>query len=97
MLIIVKQRIELEEIGLKYKSKVTPKIPWVNLLLAFQCYKLLYGDLKVPFKFIIPKKDSNFPKVTWGIRLGGITKRIRDGTAYNKYKDELILLGFNFG
>lgn len=58
------------------------------MLLALETYKKIYGDLLVPQPFAVPDADSSeskdWPKETWGLRLGARVNAIRSqGTFVN--------------
>ena len=37
---------------------------------SLQAYKQVHGDLLVPFRFVVPAGDGNYPQETWGAKLG---------------------------
>jgi hypothetical protein len=61
-------------------------------------YKELYGDLVVPQPFTVPENSDEWPKITWGLRLGARVNAIRSQGTFVKTdpmkKKELDELGF---
>ena len=37
---------------------------------AVVAYKEVHGDLFVPFNFVVPDNDPNYPQEAWGVKLG---------------------------
>ena len=70
------------------------------VFVALVTYKQLYGDLLVPQPFVVPKETSDWPKETWGLRLGARVNAIRSqGTFVNNYpqrRDLLNEIGFEW-
>jgi hypothetical protein len=64
-----------------------------NVYLALRTYKSIHGDLLVPQPFAVPKNDSRWPEVTWGLRLGARVNAIRSqGTFVNNYPSRRKML-----
>jgi hypothetical protein len=59
-------------------------------------YKELYGDLRVPKAFIVPKDDSTWPEGLWNLKLGNIVSNIRSNDGYADHREELVAMGFDF-
>jgi hypothetical protein len=58
-------------------------------------YKELYGDMKVPTKFIIPPNDENWPdEEMWGYNLGKAVNNIRCCKRHIDKHADLIGIGF---
>lgn len=71
------QRVaELNTLGFVWE-RLQPK--WNLILAALITYSSLYGDLLVPASFVVPHDDefTDFPKATWGIKLGKCVYRMR--------------------
>jgi hypothetical protein len=47
-------------------------------------------------KFFIKNNDTDFPPITWGMKLGQIVKDIRNRRLYNNHKIELESIGINY-
>ncbi|KAF0685958.1 Aste57867_22210 [Aphanomyces stellatus] len=64
--------------------------------LAFSTYRAIYGDLCVPSMFVVPDLDPKWPKDTWNMHLGVITKTVRSSwkTLLETQRDSLVKLGF---
>jgi hypothetical protein len=63
---------------------------------ALKAYKVIHGDLLVPYKFVVPHGDVNYPPETWGMNLGSIVSNIRSRGDYSEHKAKLEELGVNF-
>ena len=52
---------------------------------AVVAYKELYGNLYVPFNFVVPENDLNYPQEAWGVKLGwGLnTMKYQGNTAHS--------------
>jgi hypothetical protein len=48
----------------------------------------------VPFKFIVPQNDANYPPETWGMKLGFNVSNIRINGAFSERRAKLEELGF---
>ena len=59
-------------------------------------YKELNGDLLVPTAYCIPFEDDDWPKQTWGLKLGRAVSLIRGGRIYTSLRDELLSMGFDY-
>ncbi|KAG2783952.1 hypothetical protein Pcac1_g6308 [Phytophthora cactorum] len=46
-------------------------------LSALKTFKQIKGDLLVPRKFVVPKGDQQWPKPTWGLKLGSHVNSLR--------------------
>jgi hypothetical protein len=76
-----------------------PQVPVYDYELlrsAFVRYSRLYGDLDLPSNFVVPVKNKDWPKETWGMMLGAIARRIRKGEYYVDKKEDLIAIGFEY-
>ncbi|CAH0480044.1 unnamed protein product [Peronospora belbahrii] len=64
---------------------------WKELLLAALIqYKKIKGDLLVPGKFVVPEGDDQWPRSTWGLKLGSHVNFLRykrDSLIKYKIKD----------
>ena len=87
------KRFELEALGFCFPPIVTK---YDTAKIALLSYQRHYGDMLVPFKFMIPKKSDKWPEETWGINLGVMVSNIRSGGSHADKREELISLGFNF-
>ena len=54
------------------------------------------GNLEIPQKFVVPSGDSDWPKETWGLKLGGVLHNIRHNGSFADRHEELIEVGVNF-
>ena len=76
---------------------------WVGQFNGFEAikaaliqYKEVYGDMYVPDDFIVPHGSDDWIESSWGMVLGHIANRIRDGKRYVTKHDELNSIGFGF-
>ena len=60
---------------------------------ALQVYKLIHGDLNIPFNFIVPHEDP-WPTEIGGMKLGMKVNHIRNRGDWAKYRHALDDLGF---
>jgi hypothetical protein len=80
---------KLEEIGFE-----TDKILSANdkrfqaVYLALERYKEIYGDMLVPQPFVVPSGSSDWPKESWGLRLGARVNAIRSQGTFIKNNPE---------
>jgi len=65
-------------------------------LSALIAYKMCNGDLKVPYKFVVPAYDPNYPEDSWGMKLGCVVDNILTKNAFADHKPELLALGFDY-
>lgn len=67
-------------------------IRFQNVYEALKTYKRIYGDLLVPQPYVVPK-TNDWPKETWGLRLGARVNAIRSqGTFVNNNPERRELL-----
>jgi hypothetical protein len=59
-------------------------------------YDEIYGDMLVPYEFIVPNNSASWPESLWALRLGPLVSHIRNRLDYFEYKDELEALGFDY-
>jgi hypothetical protein len=86
---------ELNQLGFNYDSLRKPPPPFETLLGALGNYHKIYGDLMVPYKYVIPK-DRNWEERFHGMVLGGICSRIRRGEVYTLPEERSALESIGF-
>lgn len=59
-------------------------------------YQEMNGHMFVNSAYVVPMKDSNWPKELWGMRLGNIVHNVRKGFYFNDRHEELKRMGFSF-
>jgi hypothetical protein len=52
-------RVKLEELGFIYDA--VSYVQFAKIYSALEVYKAVHGDLLVPFKFVVPEGDVNYP------------------------------------
>ena len=90
-----KHRDELMKMGFPFHSK-SKKVGWHKLCIALLRYKEIHGNLLVPFTYVIPSKSTDWPKNTWGMKLGFQVGGIRCQNYYKEHHAELAAMGFVF-
>jgi hypothetical protein len=82
-----------------YNPKQEIMDDWVTFISALKFYKEVYGDVRVPSKFVIPDSDP-WPRLTRGVKLGTRVAAIRSAGRYIRDKPErkaeLDKLGFEW-
>ena len=65
---------------------------------CLQRYKNMFGDMKVPQKYVIPSESELWPEEAWGLKLGLIVRDIRRGKIFRilSQQKELRDIGFHF-
>ncbi|RHX99474.1 hypothetical protein DYB36_013793 [Aphanomyces astaci] len=71
-------------------------LSWDTKVAALVTYKQLYGDLLVAYSFKVPTQDGNWPKNTWGLKLGHAVHNIRQNglDMSTERRRQLLALGF---
>jgi hypothetical protein len=91
-LAIVSQK-KLETMGFPWKFR---KYSDEEILLAFNTYKEMYGDLYVKWSFIVPQSPE-WPVSTWTMKLGLIADGLRNRKGRSEQvREQLKILGFDF-
>ena len=54
------------------------------------------GHVLVQSSFIVPDKSSEWPEITWGLRLGMAVTNVRSRNMYKSNRDDLLKIGFDF-
>jgi hypothetical protein len=73
-----------------------------NVKAALLSYKVIYGNMFVPFNFEVPgqslvcNNDIRWPEETWNMKLGSIVSDIRRCKRYSSYRVDLARMGFDF-
>lgn len=76
---------KLMDIGFQTDSKTSANdVRFQNVYVALKRYKETYGDLLVPQPFEVPDKSEDWPKETWGLRLGARVNAIRSQGTFVK-------------
>jgi len=80
---------KLKAIGFQLSTKMAANdIRFQNVYIALKCYKEIYGDLLVPQPFEVPSDSPDWPKATWGLRLGARVNAIRSQGTFVKTNPE---------
>jgi hypothetical protein len=90
---------KLQEIGFETDKKLSANdARFQAVYLALERYKDIYGDLLVPQPFVVPTNSDDWPKESWGLRLGARVNAIRSQGTFVKdnaeREDMLDALGF---
>jgi hypothetical protein len=90
-------RGEFEKIGFDFNPEPTHKIyKYESVLLALLQYRQLYGNMRVPKRFVVPHDSDAWPTSAWGLKLGITVSRIRGGITYVSMRNELESIGFDY-
>ncbi|KAH9105507.1 hypothetical protein LEN26_014739 [Aphanomyces euteiches] len=91
----LQQRQELDALDFVWDAN---KLHWNRNLLALKTYKQLYGNTRVPYKFIVPKDDRDWPSDVEDIKLGAVVNSLRtnQATLSDEKKRELNKLDFEW-
>ena len=94
----VRMRDDLSEMGFDFYKQKELKNASHHLIvnLALQSYKEKHGNVFVPKDFIIPSDNIEWPRQTWGLKLGKLNRKILFGTKYLTEKKELRYLGYDY-
>ncbi len=80
---------KLTAIGFQISAKMAANdVRFQNVFIALQRYKEVYGDLLVPQPFEVPTDTKEWPKATWGLRLGARVNAIRSQGTFVKGNPE---------
>ncbi|OQR85345.1 hypothetical protein THRCLA_23038 [Thraustotheca clavata] len=85
------RRNSLEKLGFVWDEL---QYKWQRNLTALKTYKKINGNLSVPYKFVVPINDPNWPEETWNLRLGinVSSLRARRDNLLPEYQHELDLV-----
>ncbi|KAH9184535.1 hypothetical protein AeNC1_013490 [Aphanomyces euteiches] len=91
----LEQRQELDALDFVWDAN---KLHWNRKLLAMKTYKQLYGNMRVPKAFVVPKDDPAWPSDVEAIKLGIVfnTLRSNQATLSDEKKRELNKLDFEW-
>lgn len=94
----VRMRSHLSEMGFDFYKQKQLKNASHHLIinLALQSYKEKHGNVFVPRDFIIPSDNIEWPRQTWGLKLGKLNLKILFGMKYMTEKKELSSLGYDY-
>jgi hypothetical protein len=80
---------KLASIGFQVSAKVAANdARFQNVYIALKRYREIYGDLLVPQPFEVPSDTKEWPKETWGLRLGARVNAIRSQGTFVKANPE---------
>jgi len=85
-------RLHVSSLG---RYKVIRTFGWYWVKEALQAYKTEYGDLLVPYRFVVPAAEP-WPRAMWGEGLGRVANNIRSNGAYGGHYVELEAMGFDY-
>jgi len=80
---------KLNSIGFQLSAKIAANdVRFDNVYAALKRYVEIYGDLMVPQPFEVPSDTQDWPKATWGLRLGARVNAIRSQGTFVKSDPE---------
>eukprot|EP01033_Poteriospumella_lacustris_P013850 gene13850-biopygen6281 len=59
-------------------------------------YKAMYGDLRIPSRFVVPHGDGRWDRDLWDMKLGSAIHTIRNHGAYEAHRSRFEALGLTF-
>lgn len=84
----------------QYREGETNSKNFETIIIALTLFKQKEGNLKIPYKFIIPSGNepgaSDWPEDLWGLKLGARLKSIRRENNFANHREELDELGVEF-
>jgi hypothetical protein len=89
-------RDRLEALGVNFDVKKIDFRGFDVIYSALEAFKAVHGNLLVPYKFVVPQGDVNYPPETWGMKLGVNVNSIRSKGAYSEHRVKLEELDFVF-
>jgi hypothetical protein len=87
-------REDLKSIGFNFNLQ-KPSYGYELVRVALVNYKTLYGDMLVPFRFVVLAGDVEWPEEIWGMKLGFTVNSIRRGKSHGKNRADLVIIGFD--
>ncbi len=84
-------RDKLEALGVDFN--VSKYFGFDVIYSALVAYKSVNGHVKVPARFVVPENDSAYPESSWGLKLGGVLRNIRNNNAHAQHRELLEALG----
>lgn len=83
---------DLTKIGFDFTSQLTSH-EYPSIKAAMIKYKEIYGDLRIGGAFIVPVRETEWPKELRGIKLGAVVQRILGGLSFRDEREELENMG----
>ena len=83
---------KLTQLGFEWEPQRDTR-GWPEIRRSLEMYRDLYGNLSVPFNFVVPSQNP-WPAEVWGVQLGSRVSDIRAGRIYLKYREELNAMKF---
>ena len=89
------QQRALEDLGFVW-SHTLKQMDFEVILTALKAHYQIFGDFLVPRYFIVPHGDKEWPRETWGLRLGVRVKDINYCSAYSEpcFQNKLKSIGY---
>lgn len=84
-------REELANMGLDFEKREVGD--WEKVKTALAHYKTLHNDLEIDRAFVVASNTTDWPEVTWGMRLGLCVENIQRYNNYKKYRSVLEGMG----
>jgi virulence-associated protein VapD len=88
-------RPRLESIGFDYTDQ-SSSYGYDVVEPALLTYKHLKRNMLVPASFEVPTDDDTWPIETWGMKLGGVVRGIRNKNTYADHRQRLESIGFDY-
>ena len=85
---------ELISIGFDYSSQ--QRVGWNTFKIAMAAFTKIYNHTIVSEPFVIPSKTTEWPKETWGLKLGATVDNVRRNYEFKDKREELLKMNFCF-
>ena len=85
------ERVEvLTRLGFEWQKTTAPATSkrFEIVLTALKAYVAKHGDTQVPFPFVVPDGDAEWPEQAWGVKLGARVRAIRTQGTFVKNNPE---------
>ena len=87
------RREELIDLGFDFKQQSKRAFTFSSVCTALKTFRDKEGHMLVPRSFSIPS-STEWPKETWGMKLGILVNSIRNGKSYADRRNLLLDIGF---
>jgi hypothetical protein len=87
---------EFTAVGLSTKRETSAR----KAIEAIRAYRVVHNipdgsPVSVPYAFVVPPGNSNWPRDLWGMKLGGVAQGVVNCGAFKEYKEEFSALGLS--
>ncbi|KAF0691628.1 Aste57867_17198 [Aphanomyces stellatus] len=86
------KRAELDALGFVWGG-LKPTIEWTDKVAALRHFRRVFGHIRVPQSFVVPS-HAPWDERVWGMRLGRVVNKLRQGARRPRERATLDALGF---